>query len=118
MKFGNNEEIGRGDILLIDFAPAQAGQANHTRPAVVITNDIANEHSPSIVVIPLTSRTERLYPFELFLPADRTGLDHDSKAQAQLIRHISKARIRRSLGHLPADLMTELDERVRGHLGL
>lgn len=111
-------DIRRGDILLIDFAPAQPGEADNTRPAIVITNDLANEYSPAIVVIPVTSNTERVYPFELLLPASRSGLDHDSKAQAQFIRHVSKARIRRSLSHLPANLMTELDERVRGHLGL
>jgi len=110
--------IGRGDILLVNFAPAHPGEADHTRPAIVITNDVANEHSPALVVIPVTSNVERVYPFELLLPASRTGLDLDSKAQVQFIRHISKARIRRSLGHLPSDLLERLDEQVRGHLGL
>lgn len=110
--------IRRGDLLLIDFAPAQAGEANNTRPAIVITNNLANEHSPAIVVVPVTSNTERIYPFELLLPVERSGLEHDSKAQPQFVRHVSKARIRRPLGHLPADLMGELDERLRGHLGL
>ena len=110
--------LRRGDILLIDFAPAQPGEANHTRPAVVVTNNVANEHSPAIVVVPLTSNTERVYPFELLLPVERTGLDQDSKAQAQFVRHVSKARIRRHLSHLPSDLMGELDARLRAHLGL
>ena len=66
--------IGRGDILLVNFAPAQPGEADHTRPAIVITNDVANEHSPAIVVIPVTSNVERVYPFELLLPASREVL--------------------------------------------
>ena len=110
--------LRRGDILLVDFAPAQAGEVDNTRPAVVVTNNLANEHSPAIVVVPLTGNTERLYPFELLLPVERTGLDHDSKAQPQFVRHVSKARIRRQLSHLPDDLMLELDSRLRGHLGL
>ncbi|WP_293909037.1 hypothetical protein [Deinococcus sp.] len=32
--------------------------------------------------------------------------------------HVSKACIRRRLSRLPGDLMNELDERLRGHLGL
>lgn len=115
---GSPSLIRRGDILLIDFAPAQPGEADNTRPAVVVTNNIANDHSPAIVVIPLTSNVERVYPFELLLPLERSGLDRDSKAQPQLIRQVSKARVRRRLSHLPDDLMGELDERVRGHLGL
>ena len=110
--------IRRGDILLVDFAPAQPGEADNTRPAVVVTNNIANLNSPAIVVVPITSNTERLYPFELLLPVERCGLDQESKAQTQFVRHVSKARIRRRLSHLPGDLMNELDERLRGHLGL
>lgn len=85
---------------------------------MVVTHNIANGHSPAIVVVPPTGNTERLYPFELLLPVERTGLDHDSKAQPQFVRHVSKARIRRSLSHLPDDLMLALDSRLRGHLGL
>lgn len=110
--------IRRGDILLIDFAPALVGEANYTRPAVVMTNNIANTESPAIVVIPLTSNLERVYPFELLIPLERSGLDRDSKAQTQFIRHVSTARIRKALGYLPEDLMTELEGRLRVHLAL
>ena len=110
--------IRRGDILLIDFAPALAGEANYTRPAVVVTNNIANAESPAIVVIPLTSNTERVYPFELLVPLERSGLDRDSKAQTQFIRHVSTARVRKPLGHLPEDLMAQLETRLKEHLAL
>ena len=116
MSFGGL--IRRGDILLIDFSPAQAGEANNTRPAVVMTNNVANANSPAIVVIPLTSQTERVYPFELLVPALRSGLERDSKAQPQYIRHVSTARIRRTLSHLPEDLMGLLERRLREHLAL
>lgn len=110
--------IRRGDLLLIDFSPALPGEANYTRPAVVMTNNVANLNSPAIVVIPLTGNVERVYPFELLIPVERSGLDRDSKAQPQFIRHVSTARIRRSLGHLPEDLMRSLEGRLREHLGL
>lgn len=108
----------RGDILLVDFSPAQAGEANFVRPAIVVTNDMANEYSPVLIVVPITSNLDRLYPFELALPAEHTGLDRDSKAQVQLIRHVGKARVRKTISHLPADLMIELENRLRVHLGL
>lgn len=110
--------IRRGDILLIDFAPALAGEANFTRPAVVVTNNLANANSPVVVVIPLTSNLERIYPFELLLPVERTGLDRDSKAQIQYIRHVSTARFQKMLGHVPDDLMTALEQRLKAHLGM
>lgn len=107
----------RGGTLLIDFAPAQAGEANFTRPAVV-TNDLANLYSPVLVAVPLTSNLERVYPFELLIFAARTGLDRDSKAQPQLIRHVSRRRIKKHLAHFDAELQERLDERLRRHLGL
>jgi len=67
---------------------------------------------------PLTSSVARVYPFELFLPAEATGLDRDSKAQVQLIRHVHRRRIKRRLGKLPSDLLFALDQRLREHLGL
>lgn len=110
--------IRRGDILLIDFAPALQGEANYTRPAIVITNNVANASSPAVVVVPLTSNIERIYPFELLIPVERSGLDRDSKAQTQFIRYISTVRIKRPLGYLPEDLMTQLERRLKEHLAL
>lgn len=110
--------IRRGDILLIDFAPAREGEANYTRPAVVMTNNTANLHSPAIVVIPLTGNTERVYPFELLIPVERSGLDRDSKAQPQFIRHVSVSRVQKPLSHLPEDLMAQLERRLKEHLAL
>lgn len=110
--------IRRGDILLIDFAPARDGEANFIHPAVVITNNAANLNGNSIVVVPLTSNTERVYPFQVLLPTERTGLTKDSKAQVELLRSVAVSRVRRSLGFVPDDLMGELDARVREHLAL
>ncbi|WP_253665477.1 type II toxin-antitoxin system PemK/MazF family toxin [Thermus scotoductus] len=66
-------ELRRGDILLVDFDPGSPGEAAKVRPAILVTNDVANAYSPVLVVVPLTSNISRIYPFELFLPADRTG---------------------------------------------
>lgn len=108
----------RADILLSDFAPARDGEANYTRPAIVITNNRANIIAPIVIVVPITSHTDRIYPIELELPLNRTGLDRDSKAQPNLIRHVNINRFIKKLGFLPNDLMQELDSRIREHLGL
>jgi mRNA interferase MazF len=108
----------RGDIVLADFTPAKAGEANYIRPAVIITNNQANALAPVIVVVPLTSNVERIYPMQLFIASERSGLDRDSKAQVELLRHISVERVRKVLSHLPDDLMRELDQRIREHLAL
>lgn len=110
--------VRRGDILLTNFEPAREGEANRIHPAVVVTNNAANAIAPVIVVVPLTSNIERIYPFELALPNNRTGLNLDSKAQVQLVRAVSLTRLLRRLGQVPLDLMLELDGRLREHLAL
>ena len=110
--------IRRGDILLIEFGPARSAEADFVRPAVVITNNVANAGADAITVIPLTANLNSVYGFQLLLPTERTGLNKDSKAQTELIGSVALSRVQRHLGHVPEDLMRELDARIRLHLAL
>ena len=110
--------IRRGDILLIQLDPVRSSEANGTRPAVVVSNNAANMDSTAIVIVPITSNIERIYPFQLFLPLERTGLNENSKAQAEQIRTIAISRIVRHLGQIPDDLMQNLNAKIRMHLVL
>ncbi len=110
--------LRRGDIAFTDFTPDREGKANYTRPAIIITNNQANAFAPVVMVIPLTSNLERLYPMQVFLPNNRTGLDRNSKAQVELLRHVAVSRIRRTIGYVPDDLMIELDTKIKDHLAL
>jgi mRNA interferase MazF len=69
-------------------------------------------------VVPVTSNITRIYPFQVLLPASQTGLQADSKAQAEQIRSVAVERIGGRLGQLPAALITELDRALRVHLSL
>jgi mRNA interferase MazF len=113
----------RGEIVSIDFDPVQGSEANKTRPAVIVSNDGANGTAARlgrgvITVVPVTSNITRVYPFQVMLPAARTGLPRDSKAQAEQVRSVSVARVGGLLGRLPADLLVELDRALRVHLSL
>lgn len=113
-----NEILRRGDIVLIDFDPTRANEVNKRRPAVIITNNLANLHGSSIVVVPLSSNIQNVYPFQLLINLERSSLDFDSKAQVELLRSVSISRVIKQIGHLPEDLMTELDNLLKLHLGL
>jgi mRNA interferase MazF len=108
----------RGDIVLVNFDPARPTEAAATRPAIIVTNNIANVISPQLVVVPLTSNLERIYPHEYMLRHQDTGLDQDSKVQPQLIRHVARERIGQTIGFVSSELMQEVDDRLRSHLGL
>ena len=104
--------------MLTDFSATRESEANYIRPAVVVTNNEANAHAHILVVIPITSNLGRVGHYDLELPNNRTGLDRDTKAQVNLIRHVSVSRFVKTLGHVPTDLMLDLDARIREHLAL
>jgi mRNA interferase MazF len=113
----------RGDIHSVDLDPARGSEASKRRPAVVVSNDAANATAARlgrgvITVVPVTSNTERIYPFQVLLPASETGLDRDSKAQAEQVRSISVDQVGDRLGVVPHGIMLDVDEALRLHLGL
>src|ERR1700685_2507358 len=113
----------RGEIVSVSFDPARGSEADKTRPAVVVSNDAANATATRlgrgvITVVPVTSNITRIYPFQVLLPASRTGLELCAKAQAEQIRSVAVERVGGRLGQLPAALITELDRALRVHLGL
>lgn len=113
----------RGDIVTVNLDPARGSEASKVRPAVVVSNDAANSTAVRlgrgvIAVVPVTSNTGRVYPFQVLLPAAATGLRNDSKAQAEQVRSVALDRIGRQVGRMPQDLLAELDAALRLHLSL
>jgi mRNA interferase MazF len=110
--------LRRGDIVLVDYDPARLNEANKIRPSVLITNNLANSNGTNVVVVPLTSNVMTVYPFQLYLQQESTGLDQHSKAQVELLRSVSISRVLQQVGGVPEDLMKLLDEKIKLHLAL
>ena len=113
----------RGDIVAVDLEPVRGAEADKRRPAVVVSNDMANATATRlergvVTVVPVTSNTARLFPFQVLLTAAETGLRRDSKAQAEQVRWIAIERVHGRLGVVPQARMDELDEALRLHLAL
>lgn len=113
----------RGEIRLTDLDPARSGEANKRRPAIIVSNDKANATAERlgrgvVTVVPVTSNTARVFPFQVLLPAAETGIRMDSKAQAEQVRSISVERLGPVVGRLPTHLMAQLDDALRLHLQL
>ena len=113
----------RGEICLVDLEPVVGAEANKRRPAVIVSNDGANRSAERIgrgviTLVPVTSNIERVYPFQVLLPATACGLPNDSKAQAEQVRSIAVERVGTLVGVLTPDLLAALDEALRLHLAL
>ena len=113
----------RREIRLVNLDPVSGNEAAHTRPGVVVSNDGANTTAARlgrgvITVVPVTSNIDRIYPFQVLLPATATGLDGDSKAQAEQVRSVAIERLGPVVGSLGFELMDQLDDALRLHLDL
>jgi mRNA interferase MazF len=113
----------RGEIRMVDLDPSRGVEANKYRPAVMVSNDGANTTAERlgrgvVTVVPVTSNTTNVYPFQVLLGAGSTGLSRDSKAQAEQVRSVDVERIGALVGTLDGPLRAELDEALRLHLAL
>jgi mRNA interferase MazF len=113
----------RGEICLVDLEPVRGAEASKTRPAVIVSDDGANITATRlgrgvVTVVPVTSNVERIYPFQVLLAAATTGLQRDSKAQAEQVRSVAVERMGARVAVVPAFLMAQLDEALRLHLSL
>lgn len=113
----------RGEIRLVNLDPVIGGEANKRRPAVIVSNDGANATAARlgrgiVTVVPVTSNVARVYPFQVKLSAQATGLRTESKAQAEQVRSVAVQRMGPRVGRVPADLMEQIDEALRIHLAL
>ncbi|WP_436496846.1 type II toxin-antitoxin system PemK/MazF family toxin [Actinokineospora sp. HUAS TT18] len=112
----------RGDIHLVDLDPVRGSEANKTRPAVIVSNDAANAVAARtgrgvVTVVPITSNTGRVFPFQVLLPV-ACGLAVESKAQAEQVRSVATARIRKRIGKVSPELLGHIDDALRIHLAL
>lgn len=113
----------RGEIRLVNLDPVRSGEANKKRPAVVVSNNRANAAAVRlgrgvVTVVPVTRTITRVYPFQVLLSADETGLRVESKAQAEQVRSVSVERLGQVIGRVPVQLMAQLDDALRLHLQL
>jgi mRNA interferase MazF len=112
----------RGEIYTVDLEP-HGSEANKVRPAVIVSNDAANRSAERsgrgvVTVVPITSNTDRVHPFQVRLVAADCGLAVDSKAQAEQVRAVSPTRLRRRVGAVPRAAMLRIDAALRLHLNL
>ena len=100
----------RGEIRIVGLDPVVGTESARSRPAVIVSNDGANTVAALlgqgvVTVVPVTSNTDVVYPFQVMLDAGSTGLRLDSKAQIEQIRSVDVRRIGSPVGLVPLDLM-------------
>lgn len=109
----------RGGIYAVNLPHADA-QEPVVCPCLVVSNNISNEFSPVVTIIPLSfTRLEKIYDFETLLPASGSGLDRDAKISSHILITIDKANVvGNRLGFLTKALMSQVERALRFQLGI
>jgi len=110
--------IKRQDVFLVNFDPTIGAEAKKTRPALVVSNNINNAHSPIVSISPITSNVTRVYSFEVEVSAGTGGLRTRSKVMVNQTRAVDKVRLIKRLGYLPDEIMEEINNALKLHYDL
>lgn len=109
----------RGEVYLVNFDPTIGAEIKKTRPALIVQNDVSNEHSLITIVAAITSKfDDELYPTEILIPADEAGLSADSVVLLNQIRSIDKQRLIKRLGAIKQEIIEQVDQAIQISLGL
>ena len=107
-----NYEIKKGDVYYASLNPIVGSEQDGERPVVVVQNNLANKHSPTIIIVPITRVLKRMeLPTHIPISKNRF-LKKDSMILVEQIRAIDKKRLKAYLGHLKPEQMKLVDDAI------
>lgn len=108
----------RGDIFFVDFEPAKGAEIKKKRPALIVSCDEANRYLRTVTVIPFSSKTDIIHPFEVLVRKEESGLPVDSKLKIPQMRAVDKARLTRHAGTVHEETMEKVEKAIKLHLAM
>ncbi len=104
----------RGEVWWINFEPSVGGEIRKQRPAVIVSNDAANQFLNRVQVVPLTSSVVNIYPSEAYV----TLRGKKAKAMADQLATVSKKRLINPAGSLSSTEMEAIGKAIKIQLNL
>ena len=104
----------RSEVWWVNFDPSIGGEIKKKRPAVIISNNASNKFLNRVQVVPLSGKTQRLYPSDAAVVFE----GKESKAMADQLATVSKARLFRRAGVLSPEDMHKVEEAVKIQLAM
>jgi mRNA interferase MazF len=104
----------RGEIWWVVFDPSVGGEIQKTRPAMIVSNNAANAVLNRVIVVPLSSKTAKVYPGEALVTLN----GEPRKAMADQLTTASKRRIRSKLGELSVSDIAAVERAILLQLGI
>ena len=109
-----NKEIKRGEVFWVNLDPTIGSEIQKTRPAVIVSNNIQNKVSSRVVVIPITSKTDKLFPFESKIALKKKS----GKVLTDQIRTVDKSRLGECICMLSRNEISDIERAIKVTLSL
>lgn len=106
--------VKRGEVYWVNFEPSLGGEIRKTRPAIIVSNDAANLALNRVQVVPITSRTDRVFRAEAIVRLR----GEERKAMADQLTTVSKERLGSKLGTLTAEDVARVGAAIAVQLAL
>ncbi len=100
----------RGDIRWADLNPVRGREQAGMRPVLILSHDIFNERSGTVIAVAITSQLQRA-GFPLTFELDTADLPKRSWVKISQIRTLTVERIGKKIGRVSPE---ELDQIVEG----
>lgn len=101
--------ILRGDIRWVDLEPARGREQSGRRPVLILSHDVFNERSGTVIAVALTSQPQRA-GFPLTLEIDSRHLPKQSWVKISQVTTLAVQRIGKKLGRAtPEELSMIID---------
>lgn len=113
--------VNKWEIYFCNLNPTQGSEQRGTRPVLIISTDSVNHNLTISTVLPLSSikGNEKIYPTEILLSRDVTGLPKPSVAMVQQIRTIAHSRLTNKVGTIvDKETKTKILEACRSYFDL
>ena len=104
----------RCEVWWVNFDPSVGGEVKKRRPAVIISNNASNRFLNRVQVVPLTSKTDRIYPSEAVVVFD----GKESKAMVDQLATVNKVRLSLRAGILSPKDMCKIEEVIKIQLDM
>jgi mRNA interferase MazF len=104
----------RGEVWWVDFNPSMGGEAQKTRPAIIVSNNASNKVMNRVQVVPTTSNTAKCFPCECYVEID----GKISKAMADQSVTVSKLRLKSKIGQISEQNMFDVERAIKTQLDL
>ena len=113
-----DRKIRRGEIYIADLDPVIGSEQGGERPVLVIQNNVGNTHSPTVIILAITSRFHKKRNLPTHIPIESSDLSMSSIALAEQVRTVDKTRLTRYVGRASKESMDAVDQALKVSMGV